>query len=149
VGSGSAYLIRDLLRDSMQRGTAAAAALADDSAFGKTGTSSQARDAWFAGGAGNVVAVVWVGLDVGAELGLSGAAAAAPIWKEFMQRAAQMHPVQAVARPRQIVERWIQVDTGLLVSRSRSGTERELFRRRALPPKRRLFRKDRPLPLIE
>ena len=67
----------------MEAGASRAARISASGAFGKTGTSSERRDAWFAGGAGSVVTVVWVGLDDGAPLGLSGAEAAAPIWREF------------------------------------------------------------------
>ena len=48
-----------------------------------------------------------------------------------------------------VVERWIQTDTGLLVSRERSASELELFRKGALPRKRRLLKKDEPIPVLE
>lgn len=149
VKPAAAYMIRDLMEDSVRRGTAAVAALDGAAAFGKTGTSSETRDAWFAGGAGSVVTVVWVGLDEGGPLGLTGAAAAAPIWRQFMERAVPLRPDLQPRRPLRLIERWIQTDTGLLVSRQRVGTERDLFRRGATPPKRRLFRADQPLPVIE
>lgn len=145
----TAYLIRDLLEDVLQSGPAASQALAEESAFGKTGTSSESRDAWFVGGAGSVVAAVWVGIDAGGNLGLSGAAAAAPIWKVFMEAAVPLRPAVEMERPQKIVEHWIQPATGLLVSRRRSDAEPELFRRGATPPRRRLWRRDEPLPVIE
>ena len=52
------------------------------------------RDAWFVGGVGSVVTVVWVGLDDAGRLGLSGAAAAASIWKRYMTTAA-VSPVES------------------------------------------------------
>ncbi len=149
VKPASAYLIRDLMEDSIRRGTAAAATLTEHKAFGKTGTSSEARDAWFAGGAGSVVTVVWVGLDDNRRLGLSGAQAAAPIWKSFMEQAVPKRAPWEQKRPPGIVERWIQTDTGLLVSRERQDAELDLFREGALPPKRKLLKKDTPVPVIE
>jgi len=149
VKPASAYLIRDLMEDSVRRGTAAGAALAEYPAYGKTGTSSAARDAWFAGGAGSVVAVVWVGLDDNQRLGLSGAVAAAPIWKSFMEQAVPRRAPWQQERPPSIVERWIQTDTGLLVSRQRPNAELDLFRKGALPARRKLLERDRPIPVIE
>jgi penicillin-binding protein 1B len=149
VEPATAYLIRDLLEDSVRQGTSAAAALENHKAFGKTGTSSRARDAWFAGGAGSVVAVVWVGLDDNDPLRLSGAAAAAPIWKAFMERAVPLRPAGDPGRPAKIVEHWFETETGLLVPRQRSGAELDLFRKGATPPKRRLLKKDEPVPEIE
>jgi len=145
----TAFLIRDLLEDVLAEGPASSSRLVAEAAFGKTGTSSGSRDAWFVGGAGSVVAAVWVGLDDSASLGLSGASAAAPIWKSFMERAVPLRPALARERPPKVVERWIQTATGLLVSRPRSGTESELFRRGATPPRRRLWRRDEPIAAIE
>ena len=54
-------------------------------AAGKTGTTNDGRDAWFAGFTPDLLAVVWVGFDDGAPLGLTGAEAALPIWTTFMK----------------------------------------------------------------
>lgn len=84
-----AYLVTHLLQDVVNRGTAAGVRSRGfyAPAAGKTGTS---HDGWFAGFTTNLVCVVWVGFDDNRELGLSGAAAAAPIWAEFMKRAIQL-----------------------------------------------------------
>ena len=57
-------------------------------AAGKTGTTNDTRDTWFAGYSPRLVTVVWVGFDDGAPLELSGAGAALPIWTDFMRAAA-------------------------------------------------------------
>ena len=93
----------------MDRGTGAGArALGLAGAVaGKTGTTNDTRDAWFAGYSPRLVAVVWVGFDDGTPLGVSGAGAALPIWTDFMRAAATVEdpgdftvpPVMVVRRP--------------------------------------------------
>jgi penicillin-binding protein 1B len=81
-----AYVVTNILEDVVNRGTGAAVRARGFSApaAGKTGTS---RDGWFAGFTSNLLCIVWVGFDDNRDLGLSGTAAAAPIWAEFMKRA--------------------------------------------------------------
>ncbi|MFQ5662344.1 MAG: penicillin-binding protein 1A [Terriglobia bacterium] len=81
-----AYLVLDLLQDTINRGTGAGARARGFTApaAGKTGTS---RDAWFIGFTSNLLCLVWVGFDDARDLGLPGSAAALPIWTAFMKRA--------------------------------------------------------------
>ncbi|MDH3283186.1 MAG: transglycosylase domain-containing protein [Acidobacteriota bacterium] len=148
AGAAAAYLVRDLLRDAVEAGTGRAAAIDGLEVAGKTGSSSSLRDAWFTGQAGGVVTAVWVGLDGGGRLGLTGAAAAAPVWKTFMTRAAPARPPYETERPRGVVARRIDPASGLLKSRMSRGGREELFRRGALPPRDRVLRRDRPAPVI-
>ncbi len=53
-------------------------------AAGKTGTSDDGRDSWFAGFTGDIAAVVWIGRDDNAEIGLSGSAGAMQVWGDFV-----------------------------------------------------------------
>ncbi len=80
------YLVVSLLKDVLDRGTGAGVRARGFTlpAAGKTGTS---RDGWFAGFTSNLLCVVWVGFDDNRDLDLSGSAAAAPIWADFMIRA--------------------------------------------------------------
>lgn len=128
------YLVTDVLREVVAGGPA--------EAFGKTGTSSDRRDAWFAGGAGSLVTVVWVGLDDATSLGLVAARAAEPIWRRYMERAAPARPPLPRERPAAVVEWWVQESTGLRVRDGRSDAAPYLFHRRHLPPKRRWWRED-------
>ena len=91
-----AYVMDDILKDVINRGTAASAQawgfrnVPGKAAFaGKTGTS---RDGWFAGFTPEIVCVVYVGFDNGDDLGMKGADSALPIWADFMQAALRMHP---------------------------------------------------------
>ncbi len=91
-----AYIMDDIMKDVINRGTAAQAQgwgfrnIAGKSAFaGKTGTS---RDGWFAGFTPEIVCVVYVGFDNGDDLGMKGADSAMPIWADFMKEAMRLHP---------------------------------------------------------
>jgi penicillin-binding protein 1B len=91
-----AYIMDDIMKDVVNRGTAAPAQawgfhnVAGKTAFaGKTGTS---RDGWFAGFTPEIVCVVYVGFDDGDNLNMTGADSALPIWADFMQQALRMHP---------------------------------------------------------
>jgi penicillin-binding protein 1B len=78
---------------------------------GKTGTSSDTRDSWFAGFTGSYLAVVWVGYDDNHATGLTGAAGAVPIWADIMGRlkSASFEPVA----PETVEDRWIDFGDGL------------------------------------
>ena len=91
-----AYVMDDILKDVINRGTAAQAQSwgfhnnPGKTAFaGKTGTS---RDGWFAGFTPDLVCVVYVGFDNGDDLGMKGADSAMPVWADFMKEALQTHP---------------------------------------------------------
>ena len=78
---------------------------------GKTGTSSDTRDSWFAGFTGSYLSVVWVGYDDNRVTGLTGAAGALPVWADTM---ASLKPVsfEPIA-PDSTEDRWIGFDDGL------------------------------------
>lgn len=60
--------------------------------FGKTGTTSDYRDAWFAGYSQHWVLVTWIGFDNNQSLGLSGSQLALPLWKRLIEQAENNHP---------------------------------------------------------
>ncbi len=88
------YLVLNMMRSVLNEGTAAGARAAGFTldAAGKTGTTNDLRDAWFAGFTPELLTVVWVGLDDNQPVGLSGAQAALPIWTQFMMHALAGHP---------------------------------------------------------
>jgi penicillin-binding protein 1B len=86
LAAPAAYLVTSLLQGAVARGTASAVrrlGIADPLA-GKTGTTNDRRDSWFAGYSADRVTVVWVGYDDDSGTRLSGATAAVPLWSRFM-----------------------------------------------------------------
>jgi penicillin-binding protein 1A len=83
----TAFVMTNLLRGVVQRGTAQRAAALDWPLGGKTGTMDEYTDAWFIGFDPNITVGVWVGYDEKKPLGQgeTGAAAALPIWIDFMR----------------------------------------------------------------
>jgi penicillin-binding protein 1A len=91
-------MLRELLYGVVQRGTGRAAGLSVPT-FGKTGTTSDYRDALFVGFAGDLVVGVWIGNDDNSPLpGTSGGGAPARIWRAFMTDALGLRAAQAPAR---------------------------------------------------
>ena len=91
-----AYIVDDMLKDVINRGTAYGAQAwgfknvdGQRGYAGKTGTS---RDGWFAGFTPEIVCVVYVGFDDGSNLGMKGSDSAMPIWADFMREALKQHP---------------------------------------------------------
>jgi len=148
VHASTAFLVHDLLIDAVERGTARIAALDGVRVAAKTGSSSELRDAWLVGHAGSLVTVAWVGLDDGGPLGLSGAAAAGPLWRDFMEVAVPARPARKLELPRGIVERYVDPRTGLLVRSFNVRARKELFRQVAQPARDRFFRSDSPVPVV-
>jgi penicillin-binding protein 1B len=94
-----AYVIHSMMRGVVMRGTASRLeefGLGDIA--GKTGTTSNYRDAWFVGYAPDLLTAVWVGFDDGTPLRMSSGEAAVPIWGSFMRRAPHSHA--EIAPPR-------------------------------------------------
>jgi penicillin-binding protein 1A len=87
IRADTAFVMTNLLRGVVQRGTAAAAASLDWPLAGKTGTMDEYTDAWFIGFDPNITVGVWLGYDTKKSLGNgeTGASAALPIWIEFMK----------------------------------------------------------------
>ena len=93
----NAFVTDGMLREVTRTGTGGAVArLGRRDLAGKTGTSSEAVDGWFAGYGGGIVAVSWMGYDDSKSLGGKefGATAALPIWIDYMKVAMRDRPVQ-------------------------------------------------------
>lgn len=123
-----AYITTDILKDVIDRGTAAQAgawglrnSAGKSGIAGKTGTS---RDGWFAGFTPELVCVVYVGFDDNDDLGMKGSDSALPIWADFMQEALKLHPEWAAdwAVPAGLRRAEIDIRNGSLI-RELDGTE--------------------------
>jgi penicillin-binding protein 1A len=121
ITAQNAFLIQDAMRDVIQRGTAVRArVLGRSDLSGKTGTSNDRRDAWFAGFNSGNVGIVWVGYDDDQSLGPreEGSRTALPIWIEFMRVALKGLAPQRMAMPEGIVTVRISKTTGCPASAS-------------------------------
>jgi len=86
---------------------------------GKTGTTNDLRDSWFAGFSGDRVAVVWVGRDDNKSTGLTGSSGALPI---FARSLSQLDTSPLILTPPQGVDyHWVEADTGLLSAEGCEG----------------------------
>ncbi|MEO8444603.1 MAG: PBP1A family penicillin-binding protein [Gammaproteobacteria bacterium] len=131
ISAENAYLMYDMMRDVIRRGTGRRAlALGRSDLAGKTGTSNDRRDAWFSGYNGELVATAWVGFDQERSLGNreEGSRTALPMWMYFMAEALKGVPEAPLPRPVGIVTARISADTGLLALASTPNTIFELFR---------------------
>jgi membrane carboxypeptidase/penicillin-binding protein len=81
-------------------------------AAGKTGTTDDENDAWFVGYTPDLATGVWVGCDKNRRLGLTGTQAAVPIWARFMEVAHRDRPLRDFDPPPDVVDVWIDGDTG-------------------------------------
>jgi penicillin-binding protein 1B len=122
-------LVTSILQGTIERGTAASARVLGltRAAAGKTGTSNDLRDAWFVGYTPDLVAGVWVGVDSGASLQLTGAQAALPIWTQFIEQASVGHPPRSFESPPGIVTAKIDPSSGLRLTPGCSGGVDEVF----------------------
>ena len=136
VSAENAYIVYDMMRDVVQRGTGRRArALGRQDLAGKTGTSNDNRDAWFSGFNGDLLATVWVGFDQERSLGRfeEGGRTALPIWIYFMEEALAGAPEAPLQRPRHIISARVSPESGLLAAPGEADAIFELFREDALP----------------
>ncbi|MFA9273346.1 MAG: penicillin-binding protein 1A [Candidatus Aquirickettsiella gammari] len=117
LDSRNAFVMDSMLREVVRSGTGAAASqkLGRRDLAGKTGTTSDAVDGWFAGYAGNIVAVSWMGFDDPKSLGGRefGATVALPIWIDAMRHALKGKPEFIRAVPENLVfvdDRWMYTE---------------------------------------
>lgn len=124
------FIINDMLHDVVQRGTARAAQKLDRSdVYGKTGTTNQQTDAWFAGYSRDIVTVVWVGHDNSYSIGggASGSSVALPIWIDYMQKSLARYRITSLNMPETVVEVPIDEKEFVLVDPKAPDAVLELF----------------------
>jgi 1A family penicillin-binding protein len=112
-----AFLVTSLLKSVFDPGGTGAHISLDRPASGKTGTSSELKDAWFVGYTPDLVTAVYVGDDdPSRSLEGGGGTLAGPIWEAFMRNALVGRPPRDFPAPSGIVSREICADTGRLVT---------------------------------
>ena len=113
-----AYLITDMLGSVVDHGTAQKAKALGRRVAGKTGTSNESKDTWFAGFSPEIAGVVWVGFDDAKPLGSgeAGGSTALPAWISVMEAALKDKPRSEFARPPGITNAVIDPKSGKLKS---------------------------------
>jgi membrane carboxypeptidase/penicillin-binding protein len=110
----NAFVMSTLLQGVTRYGTAAKAQAAAQAAdiYGKTGTTNDSMDAWFAGYQRSVTAVVWIGYDNPRKLGdrETGGGLSLPVWIEWMAHALKGVPVQEPDVPEGVVQSGARLD---------------------------------------
>lgn len=122
IDPSAAYILNYGLQQVMRTGTGRAAynALpADLNLAGKSGTTNDTRDSWFAGYSGNHLAVVWLGLDDNKITGLTGSSGALPVWTNVMRQLKQK-PVN-LRQTDDVQWHWIDSATGNLSAQGCEG----------------------------
>ncbi|MCG8461557.1 MAG: PBP1A family penicillin-binding protein, partial [Holophagales bacterium] len=150
-----AFLVTQVLRGVIDRGTASRVrrdGLTDPMA-GKTGTTNDRRDSWFAGYTPGRTTLVWVGYDDNTETRLSGARAAVPIWARFTLKVRPPGGYPGFRAPEGVILAWIDPRTGGLAHELCSERQPEYFLRDFVPEpacaddrlwRRRFEERDRP-----
>lgn len=120
----SAFVMVGLLQDVVRAGTATAALELGVPVAGKTGTTSEFRDAWFCGFTPEVVTAVWVGLDEFKSLGrgMYGADIALPLWIDTMRAALAKYPPSDYPKPPGVVFARVDSKSGQLARDGEKGT---------------------------
>jgi penicillin-binding protein 1A len=107
IDARNAFLMSSLLQEVTRSGTAAKAqaTLKRPDLYGKTGTTNDSMDAWFAGYTAHTVAVVWIGHDQPRKLGdkETGGGLALPVWIDFMGTALRNAPIEEPSAPEGVV----------------------------------------------
>lgn len=128
----NAYIVYDMMRDVIKRGTGRRAReLGRGDIGGKTGTSNNRRDAWFSGFNNELVGIAWIGFDDDSRSlgsGEGGGTTALPIWKDFMAVALNGTAEAPLLQPEGIVSVRISSTTGKLAPYGSSGSMFEIFR---------------------
>ena len=110
---GSIYLLQNAMQRVMREGTGKSVYNVLPSTLnlaGKSGTTNDSRDSWFAGFSQDLLAVVWMGRDDNGKTPFTGATGALQIWTSFMKKADPL-PLD-MAMPDNVVQAWVNASTG-------------------------------------
>ncbi|MET0126389.1 penicillin-binding protein 1B [Pseudomonas caspiana] len=110
---GSIYLLQNAMQRVMREGTGRSVYNVLPSSLnlaGKSGTTNDSRDSWFAGFSQDLLAVVWLGRDDNGKTPFTGATGALQVWTSFMSKADPL-PLD-MAQPDNVVQVWVNAATG-------------------------------------
>jgi penicillin-binding protein 1A len=129
MDEAEAYVITSLLTSVVQDGTGKRARALGRPIAGKTGTSNQAKDAWFVGYSTDVACAVWTGFDDPAPLGAgeAGASAALPAFVDFMREAHKKRPAADFPVPPGVTRVAIDPESGLRAYAGQENAIDEVF----------------------
>ncbi len=108
------YAMREIVREGTGRGVYRYLP-GDFEVAGKTGTTNDGRDSWFAGFSGDLLAVSWIGRDDNGATGLTGSSGALKVWAHFMARASERS--LGYRMPDGISAHWIDNRSGYLTGK--------------------------------
>ncbi len=135
ITAETAFLMNTALQNVIQHGTASAARVLNrQDIAGKTGTTNDQMDAWFAGYNRDLVVTTWIGFDNPQPLHEYAASLALPVWIDFMKSALHGKPEHSLTEPPGIVSLGINPDNGLRARPNRINTITEYFMETELPP---------------
>jgi penicillin-binding protein 1A len=128
-GEAEAYVLTSLLTSVVEKGTATGARVLGRPVAGKTGTSNEQKDAWFAGYTPDIVTVAWVGYDEPRTLGHGefGGRTALPAWVSFMKEATKNRPKVPFPMPPGLVTMKIDPHTGKVPYAGQEDAVDEVF----------------------
>ena len=111
INNPSLYYMNQMLRGVVTSGSGRSAAISGRDLAGKTGTTSDYKDAWFVGYTGGFVTAVWVGKDDNTAMrGVTGGSSPAAIWKGFMEAALPRLDAPAIPNGPPMPEGWVAPD---------------------------------------
>jgi penicillin-binding protein 1B len=124
VDPSATYLVNTMLQEVMRQGTGHSAYDVfpeDYGLVGKTGTTNDAKDSWFAGYTGDYLGVVWLGRDDNKPIGLTGSTGALPVWVSLMKQISKQ-PVTLIP-PENITTAQVDPYNGLLAGKTCRSTK--------------------------
>ncbi|HDV5708376.1 TPA: penicillin-binding protein 1A [Legionella pneumophila] len=134
ISEDIAFLMNTALRDVIQHGTGRAARVLNrQDIAGKTGTTNDQVDAWFAGFNPNLVVTTWIGFDNPKSLHEYAANLALPLWIDFMKVALKDKPETELKQPENVIAVRIDPVSGLLAKPNQVNGIIEYFRQNEVP----------------
>ncbi len=137
IDERTSYIMTSMLQDVIKRGTGRRAlSLNRSDLAGKTGTTNESKDSWFAGYNSDVVTTVWAGFDQPESLGRHeyGGTVALPIWIDYMAYALKDKPIHSMKEPAGMMTLRIDPENGRIARPGTPDAYFEIFKSEDAPP---------------